>query len=403
MKFRLPFLILVLAISEQCLSQITITFTVDMTGQTITPEGLHIAGQFALDNAISITQNWQPGAAGSQLTLTSGSIYTIHVTFPSTSAGKQLEFEFVRSNIWFGSEDYSEGNPGDLNAYIDNSCGVPDGSGGYNRIITIPSCGGQFTAVWNHCGTLTSLSPPTLIVSSDSEICPGKSIQLSATSNGNVVWSPATGLSCSTCDNPLASPLGSTLYTVNSSMGTCSVTDSVLIIVDTSSLSAGADQYITPGASVQLNANGFLTYAWQPTAGLSCSTCSSPIASPTATTSYVVLATSANGCKSSDTVTVYVSKSFCEGIFFPKAFTPNGDGINDKFGPLTLNTINFPFKLFRIYNRWGELVFETKEFTHKWDGKFHNVDQPIGNYIYFLLLDCNGTSTVIKGNLTLVR
>jgi gliding motility-associated-like protein len=389
--------------SEACFSQITITFTVDMSGQFITPEGVHIAGQFAQDNAISITQNWQPGAAGSQLTLASGSLYKVQVTFPSSSAGKQLEFEFVRSNIWFGSEDYSEGNPGDLNAHLDNTCGVPDGSGGYNRIITIPACDAQFNAVWNYCGTLTALSPPSLTVSPDSQVCSGKSIQLSATSNGKVVWSPATGLSCSVCNNPLASPFGTTLYKVNSSIGTCSVIDSVLITVDISSVNAGPDQSIAPGASIQLNANGSSTYVWQPAAGLSCSDCSSPIASPTATTSYVVSGTSANGCKSSDTVTVFVSKSPCEGIFFPNAFTPDGDGINDKFGPLILNTMNYPFKLFRIYNRWGEIVFETKDYSQKWDGKFRHVDQPAGNYVYFLLLDCNGKSTVIKGNLTLLR
>ena len=402
MKFRLAILILLLATNKACISQLTITFTVDMSGQFITPEGVHIAGQFAQTGAISITQDWQPGAPGSQLTHTSGSFYTVQVVFPSSAAGKKLEFEFVRSDIWFGTEDFSEGNPGDQNAHIDNSCGVPDGTGGYNRIITIPSCDGQFNAIWNYCGVLSAQPLPSLTISTGKIICEGQSVQLSAVSNGNVVWSPANDLSCSVCNNPLASPSSTSWYIAKASLGNCFVIDSVLIIIDKALVNAGLDQHITIGQSTQLTASGSLNYAWQPAAGLSCTNCSSPVASPGVTTSYIVSASSTNGCISSDTVTVFVSKSPCEGIFFPKAFTPNADGVNDTFGPLT-NGPSLSFKAFRIYNRWGELVFETKDYSHKWDGKFHDVDQPTGNYVYFLLVDCNGTSTVIKGNLTLLR
>ena len=263
-KAIIAFFFISLAISDACHSQITVTFTVDMSGQRITPQGVHIAGQFALVNAISITQNWQPGAPGSQLTLVSGSTYSIQVTFQSSAAGKQLQFEFVRSDIWSGTEDYSEGNPGDANAYIDNSCGIPDGTGGFNRIITIPACGGQFTTVWNYCGTLSSLSPPSLTVSPNSQICHAASVQLSATSNGNVEWSPSTGLSCTHCNSPLATPAATTLYSVRSTVGDCSAIDSVLVTLDPSKANAGADQQITPGSSTQLGATGSGTYAWLP-------------------------------------------------------------------------------------------------------------------------------------------
>ena len=374
-----------------------------MSGQTITPQGVHIAGQFAMVNTISITQDWQPGAAGSLLTLVSGSTYSIQVTFPASAAGKKLEFEFVRSDIWYGSEDYSEGNPGDVNAHIDNSCGVPDGGGGFNRIITIPSCGGQFTTMWNYCGTLSAVSPPSLTVSSNSQICPGGSVQLSATSNGNIEWAPSTGLSCTQCNSPLATPAATTLYNVKSTMGNCSATDSVLVTVDPNKVNAGADQHITPGSSTQLSATGSSTYTWQPTTGLSCSTCSSPIASPAITTSYVVSAASANGCNSSDTVIVFVSKSPCGDIFVPTAFTPNGDGTNDKFGPVSRSGLYPSSAIFRIYNRWGEVIFETKDLNRKWDGKIHGTTQATGNYVYFLSFDCNGKTTEVKGMMMLIR
>jgi gliding motility-associated-like protein len=402
-RLRTSFLLICFGMSHACHSQITVTFTVDMTGQTITPQGMHIAGQFALVNAISITQNWQPGAPGSQLNLVSGSTYSIQVVFSSSAAGKTLQFEFVRSDIWYGTEDYSEGNPGDANAYIDNSCGAPDGGGGFNRVITIPGCGGQFTTVWNYCGTLSSAPPPSLTISSNSQICLGGSVQLSATSDGNVEWSPSTGLSCTHCDNPVAKPAATTLYQAKSTMGNCSAIDSVLVAVNPSNVNAGADQHITPGSSTQLSATGSSTYNWQPTAGLSCSNCSSPIASPAITTSYVVSGASANGCNSSDTVIVFVSKSPCGDIFVPNAFTPNGDGVNDKFGAVSSSGLYPSSSMFRIYNRWGEVIFETKDLNHKWDGKIHGATQATGNYVYFLSFNCNGKTTEMKGMVMLVR
>jgi gliding motility-associated-like protein len=403
MQFKSPFLIVLLVLSEVCSSQITVTFTVDMSGQTITPQGVHIAGQFALVNSTSITQDWQPGAPGSQLTLVSGSTYSVQVTFQPSAAGKQLQFEFVRSDIWFGTEDYSEGNPGDVNAHIDNSCGVPDGGGGFNRIITIPACGGQFTTIFNYCGTLSSLPPPTLTVSPNLQICPGASVQLSASSNGNVEWSPSTGLSCTQCNNPVAGPTATTLYQVKSTIANCSAVDSVLVTVDATKVNAGADQHITPGSSTQLSATGSATYDWQPTAGLSCSTCPSPIASPATTTSYIVSGVSANGCNSSDTVVVFVSKSPCGDIFVPNAFTPNGDGVNDKFGPVSSSGLYPSSAIFRIYNRWGEVIFETKDLSSKWDGILHGITQATGSYVYFLSFDCNGKTTEMKGMVMLIR
>jgi gliding motility-associated-like protein len=329
MKAKFSFLFFILfVICKYSFSQIAITFTVDMTGQYITPQGMHIAGQFADDNSISIDTNWGPGAGGSQLALISGSTYSVTVLFPSSSAGEQLEFEFVRSNEWGnGITDFSEGNPGDTSAHIDNSCGVPDGTGGYNRIITIPPCGGVFTSVFNYCGTLVA----------------------------------------------------STSADVN----------------------AGPDQYIMIGGSAQLSATGLSNYSWQPSAGLSCTNCSSPIASPAATTSYIVTGTSTGGCSGSDTVTVFVGKSPCLPISFSNAFTPNGDGINDLFGPIS--STNQPVQAFMIYNRWGELVFESKNISHKWDGNFNGLPQPAGTYVYCLLVDCNGKIQTIKGTVELLR
>jgi gliding motility-associated-like protein len=403
MKSGALLLVVFMAMTISCSSQITITFNVDMTGQTIEASGVHIAGQFAIVSAISITQDWEPSAAGSQLTKISSNIYSVQVTFPSSAAGKKLQFEFVRANVWSGYEDFSEGNPGDANAHIDNTCGVPDGGGGYNRMITIPTCGGLFDAVWNYCGVLTSSPVPTLTSSGDVMICSGQSAQLPATSNGSLLWSPTTGLSCTACDSPVASPTRTTTYTVIASLGICSVPANVVVTIDTSVVHTVPDQRIAGGETVQLNASGASSYSWQPSAGLSCTNCSSPVASPPDTTTYVVHGLSAVGCISSETVVVYVSKPPCEVIYFPSVFTPNGDNLNDTFGPLFTAPFASPIDIFRVYNRWGELVYETKDYTRRWDGNFHGVQQSAGTYIYYLQLNCKGHETVLKGVVTLVR
>jgi gliding motility-associated-like protein len=392
-----------LLINTKSYPQIVIRFFVDMIGQTIESGGVHIAGQFALDNSTTISINWEPAAPGSQLSLVSGSTYSVDVAFPASSAGLPLEFEFVRNNIWWDgvNVDYSEGNPGDPNAYLDNSCGVPDGGGGFNRIITIPACGGVFTAVWNRCGVLSSVPPPSLTVSQAAGICPGASVQLSAITNGTLMWSPSAGLSCSACNNPLASPLTTTLYKVNSIIGSCSASDSVLVTVDTTYANAGDDKFIQPGGSVQLHVSGSSTILWQPATGLSCTGCPSPVASPLVTTTYIVTGTSLYGCVTTDTVIVFVGKSPCQEIYFPNTFTPDGDGKNETFGPLS--RFNQSIRVFRVYNRWGQLIFETKDFNHKWDGKFGGVHQSSGIYVYYLQVDCDGKTTVIKGTVALLR
>ena len=87
------------------------------------------------------------------MTLLFGDTYGVDVSFPDSSAGLSLQFEFVRDNVWsnaFG--DMSEGNGGDTSVYLDETCSVNDYVGGLNRIITIPNCGGNYDCLWNKCG-----------------------------------------------------------------------------------------------------------------------------------------------------------------------------------------------------------------------------------------------------------
>jgi gliding motility-associated-like protein len=156
--------------------------------------------------------------------------------------------------------------------------------------------------------TVTVFAPPQITITPNTDICQGDTIQITATGGTSYVWAPAAGLSCTTCANPMASPTVTTTYTVivsNTGFPSCARVDSVTLIVHTSPpvVTITADTSTCYGP-VQLNATGGGNYNWLPSGSLSCSTCSSPVAFPTVTTTYVVEVSL--GCSKFDSVTVYV-------------------------------------------------------------------------------------------------
>ena len=120
---------------------------------------------------------------------------------------------------------------------------------------------------------------------------------------------------------------------------------------------------IISGGSAQLNMNytgPVISYNWLPVQNLNCANCPEPIANPQFSTDYQVQIQDRYGCVNSGNITV---KVICNGqnFFIPNTFSPNGDGINDVFylrgaGLFRVNSM-------MIFNRWGEIVFEKKNFS----------------------------------------
>ncbi|MBL4656710.1 MAG: hypothetical protein JKX73_01830, partial [Flavobacteriales bacterium] len=112
-------------------------------------------------------------------------------------------------------------------------------------------------------------------------------------------------------------------------LGICpaAVDSMVLVINAIPTITTGPHETIALGAMVSLTAAGGLFYNWTPSAGLSCTSCQNTVASPLATTEYVVFGTSDAGCSSSDTLMVFVDDKV--SLFVPDIFSPNGDGEND--------------------------------------------------------------------------
>ncbi|MFN5324348.1 MAG: PKD domain-containing protein [Bacteroidota bacterium] len=168
-----------------------------------------------------------------------------------------------------------------------------------------------------------------------------------------------------------------------------------------------SDDTIYLGQSVLLgattNAFGTVSYSWVPTTGLSNPNISNPTATPTETITYIVTMTDSNGCSNLDSVTVVVKEVVCEEpeIFIPSAFTPNEDNNND-WVFVRGNTIRN--LLFRIYNRWGELVFESNDPSNGWDGKYNGKLATPAVYVYYVEAICFDNQRFFKkGNISLIR
>ena len=153
---------------------------------------------------------------------------------------------------------------------------------------------------------------------------------------------------------------------------------------------------------VQLRAAGGINYHWEPANALSEPNSAFPIANPSVTTTYTVSISDINGCAAKDSIIVNVSKGDpANGYLLPNAFTPNGDGINDCFGVQKWGMVQ-KLELF-IYDRWGKLIFYTKDASRCWDRTYHAKSQPAGTYIYQIKAEAICGSIFRKGTVTLLK
>lgn len=161
-------------------------------------------------------------------------------------------------------------------------------------------------------------------------------------------------------------------------------------------------QTIAFGSSIQLNADSAKFYTWTPDNGtLSNNNISNPVATPTdSVTTYTVYGMSQYGCLDSAKVVVYVDYGMDE--YVPSAFSPNGDGKNDIF-----HITNLKYQKlvdFRVYNRWGQVLFQSNTPDKGWDGTYNGTAQDLGVYNYeFIVASPDGTQKIYKGTVTLIR
>ena len=235
-------------------------------------------------------------------------------------------------------------------------------------------------------------------------ICEGNSVQFSASGTGTFKWTPATGLSNDAVANPVALAHDSTLYkvVVTNTFGCKDSADVQINVFRNPIAVAGPDRTIVLGDTVLLN--GFvkgtaIVSSWSPTSFINNPQSATPRVFPNQNTQYTLTVRSTVGCGSSTSsafVKVY------KDINIPSAFTPNGDGKNDRFKVFAAD--GYKLIKFQVYNRWGQTVFSAKETSESWDGKVNNQQQPADTYVYYLEMESLQLKKIVKkGTVTLVR
>ncbi len=250
--------------------------------------------------------------------------------------------------------------------------------------------------------TVTVLPAVTLSVNADTTVCSPVSFSARTVSNGtSFAWSPSTGVSNTAIANPVLSPAFNTQYTVTATANGCSTSKSFNVtVVPGVTVNAGANAIIFKGQSIQLQGIASAgNYLWTPSTNLSAANILNPVAKPDVTTTYTLKVTGGAGCTTSSSVVITVIDDCVKPM---EAFTPNGDGFNDKWFVTNGNCVTKVIA--RVYNRWGGKVFESLDYRNDWDGGYKGKPVPDGTYYYVLHYDLvNGSGVDRKGSVTILR
>ena len=253
-----------------------------------------------------------------------------------------------------------------------------------------------------------------VVVSINDTICKGNNTSLIASGGFAYLWTPSQSLSNAAISNPIASPDTTTTYTVSIStvdiFGDTCIRDlsTTVFVIDPSLYSIFAttdNDTLIEGQSTIIHAITDTTLAvnWLPLIGLSSSTAFNPTITPQSTTTYIVSILDSLGCPRTASVTVYVMSKECDptDVFVPNTFTPNGDGANDI---LYVRGNEITELYFAVYNRWGELVFQTSDIKKGWEGTYNGLKADPAVFAWYISAKCfNGGELKKKGNVTLVR
>jgi gliding motility-associated-like protein len=252
------------------------------------------------------------------------------------------------------------------------------------------------------------------IFPADTAICTGKSLQLNATPGAvSYSWSPSVGLSATHVTNPVATPGSNTIYTVKltDKDGCTGEATSRIHFVNTvpiKAVIAGTETLCRTYDSASFSSAGtghIVQWEWDFGNGYTGTSSKPPVQyySPAGNqVKYTVQLIVADSAACTDTSYHIIKVESNCFIAVPTAFTPNGDGNNDYLYPL--NAYKATNLLFRVYNRNGQLVFETRDRANKWNGTVKGQAQPVGAYIWILrYTDAAGKKIELKGSSVLLR
>jgi gliding motility-associated-like protein len=261
--------------------------------------------------------------------------------------------------------------------------------------------------------TITEPTPLVAVTSQVDVVCYGDKtgrIQIDNPAGGTAPYFYSLdGISFNAANYFINIPAGSYTAHVQDALG-CETSLPVTITSEPQiQFTAGEDVTINLGQSVQLQASTaslVYTNVWTPAATLSDATILTPTATPTETTRYEVTLTDGSGCKAKDNVLVTVLTD--RHVYIPTVFTPNGDGTNDNFGIFGGTDVT-KIKVFQVFDRWGALVHEAKDFQpndsrYAWDGHLQGTLLNAAVFVYYIQIEFkDGKTEEFKGDVTLMK
>jgi len=222
-------------------------------------------------------------------------------------------------------------------------------------------------------------------VTGDSTICSGQSVTLSTSNALTCLWSPATYLNDSTLSQVVASPTVTTTYIASgTSANGCTYSFPVTVTVKNAPVYDIAVNGTCSEMTLSVN-DSATSYLWNTGE-------TNPVILANQPGKYWIAITTA-GCISEDTVDITEEQMSFSTIFFPNSFTPNGDGLNDIFQPTGEGIAEFNLK---IFDRWGELIYETNDFGKGWDGNYLDQLVKMDIYIYQAKIKMECGDEIIK-------
>jgi gliding motility-associated-like protein len=242
------------------------------------------------------------------------------------------------------------------------------------------------------------------------DICYGKTYQLQGSGGTTYSWTPSTYLSTAAISNPIVTPDKTIIYTLNitDANGCASVIPDQVTVRVTPPIKVTTypfDTVVYAGVQIPLLAVSIGTsHSWSPVTGLNNPNIANPIATaPLADGSvviYKVTATTSAGCQGEGFVKIQVYKG--PDIYVVTAFTPNGDGKNETFIPFSVGIKKLNY--FRVFNRWGQLLYSTTRLNKGWDGRLGGIEQAGGVYIWMVEgVTMDDKLITKKGTVTLIR
>lgn len=246
---------------------------------------------------------------------------------------------------------------------------------------------------------------PKVSISKDTLVCIGAPAYLHANGGSSYTWYPAATLDdAHSADPTIAHVLKNTVYTVvvTDTLGCPKPVKATTLVSSYRALYAFAekDTMLVMGEPVQLNSSGGLYYHWSPSIYLSDPTIANPVARPFEDMRYVLTISDNNNCQDSAIVKI---RAFAEAdIYVPTAFSPNNDGLNDQF---RIYPVGFLVKEWKIFDRWGNLVFSSNDPQKGWNGKLNGQPLASGSFVW-MIYGTNkktGKPLIKKGQVTLIK